>query len=87
MLQGMYAWASAVFDAEGLEAALVLQRGYFVAQARFFDFAGSAGAPASDDNRPEGSCYAYNAGVVEQGVRTGSTVDFTHSPERLLQFK
>lgn len=87
MLQGMYGWASAEFDAEALEAALVLQRGYFVAQARFFDFAGSAGAPASDDNRPEGSCYAYNRGVVEKGVRTGTTVDFTDSPEQLLQFK
>jgi Protein of unknown function (DUF2889) len=85
--QGFYRWASDEFSGESLESALVLQRGYFVAQSRRYDYMRSGGRPAQDDNMPEGACYTYNAGVVEQAIHTdGMARDFTDTAEKLLQF-
>lgn len=86
MMSGYFKWTSRCFGGDALEAAQVIQRGYFVAQARRYDFKNSVGAPASDDNMPQGSCYSYNHGVVEQAVRTGTTRDFSDCAEALLQF-
>ncbi len=86
-MQGFYPWAVKVFSKDELEAAVILQRGYFVAQTRRYDYKNSAGRPALEDNMPEGACYTYNAGVVEQAFQTeGMVRDFTGTQEQLLKF-
>lgn len=88
MMRGFHAWASAAFDATALEAAAALQRAYFVAQSRRFDFDPPDENPGSADGMPHGSCYSYNRGVVERAFRSHGTVrDFTHTPEKLLRFE
>ena len=87
MMRGFHAWAQQVFAGEALEAAGALQRAYFVAQSRRFDYDPPEANPGSADGMPQGSCYSYNRGVVERALRSRGTVrDFTHAPERLLRF-
>lgn len=87
LMHGFYHWASAQFAGDALEAALVLQRGYFVAKSRRYDYMNSAGRLAREDNMPEGACYTYSSGVVEHAVHTGSMGrDFTDTPDQLLKF-
>ncbi len=88
MKRGFYVWASRHYSDMPLEAAVALQRGYFVAQSRrvarlpFQDF------PASADNMPDGTCYSYNHDVVARALRIEGTVwDLTYKPELLLQFR
>jgi len=87
MMRGFHAWASQAFAGDALEAAGALQRAYFVAQSRRYDFDPPELNPATADGMPHGSCYSYNRGVVERAFRSGGTVrDFTHGAERLLRF-
>ncbi len=85
---GFGRWASDYFDEEALEAAFIMQKGYFVAQARRFDLSAMAGEPAADSGKSmEGACYTYTRGVMEHGERTAETTrDFSDSPENLLRF-
>ena len=88
MMRGFHAWASAAFGGAELEAAAALQRAYFVAQSRRFDFEPPEANPGSADGMPHGSCYSYNRGVVERAFRSAGTVrDFTHTAEKLLRFE
>jgi hypothetical protein len=88
MMRGFHAWASAAFGAAELEAAAALQRAYFVAQSRRFDFDPPEANPGTADGMPHGSCYSYNRGVVERAFRSAGTVrDFTHAAEQLLRFE
>lgn len=88
MMRGFHAWASAAFGGAELEAAAALQRAYFVAQSRRFDFDPPEQNPGVADGMPHGSCYSYNRGVVERAFRSAGTVrDFTHTPEKLLRFE
>lgn len=85
--RGFYHWASQAFSGDLLEAAIVLQRGYFVAQSRRQDYMNQGGRLALADNMPQGACYTYNAGVVEKAVHTaGMGRDFTDTAEQLLKF-
>ena len=87
MKQGFFRWASQVFDGDALEAATVLQRGYFVAQVRRSDYLNAGGRPATADNMPEGACYTYNRPVVSAAIHTeGMARDFTETAEQLLSF-
>ena len=87
LMRGFYSWASAEFSDDALEAACVLQRGYFVAQSRRHDYMNAAGRMAREDNMPDGACYTYSAGVVEHAVHTGGMGrDFTAAPDQLLKF-
>lgn len=87
MMRGFYRWASTEYAGERLEAALILQRAYFVAQARRSDYLNAGGRLAVADNMPEGACYTYNSGVVEKAVHTaGMGRDFSSTPEQLLKF-
>ena len=88
MMRGFHAWASRHFNASELEAAIALQRAYFVAQSRRHSFDPPAANPAIGDGMPQGSCYSYNHGAVERAVRSTNTVrDFTNTPEKLLRFE
>lgn len=88
MMRGFYAWAAAAFDDMPLEAAVVLQRGYFVAQSRRMLNSPAAEHPATADRMPEGTCHSYNATVVQRALRIeGAVRDLTHRPEALLRFE
>ena len=88
MMRGFHAWASRQFAGAELEAAIALQRAYFVAQSRRFSFDPPEANPGIGDGMPQGSCYSYNHGAVERALRSTNTVrDFTHTPEKLLRFE
>lgn len=87
LMSGFYPWARQHFSGDRLEAAVVLQRGYFVAQTRRYDFKNFTGRSAVDDKRPATACHTYNTGVVEQAVQVENAIrDFTDTPENLLKF-
>lgn len=87
VMRGFHAWASQAFDGMPREAAVALQRAYFVAQARRHSFEPVAAHPGISDGMPQGACYSYNTGAVERALRSEGTVrDFTHTPEHLLKF-
>jgi len=87
VLQGFAKWAGAAYRGDELEAARVLQKGYFVACARFYDVGALDGKPSAGEKAMLGSCHSYSPGVVEHAVRNHKTVrDFTHREEALLRF-
>lgn len=89
IMQGFSKWSQQHFsDAEQLEAAQVLQRGYFVARARRVELNNRGGEPAINDSMMIGACYSYSPEVVEQALRLAGTVrDFSDCPEQLLKFQ
>lgn len=89
IMQGFSRWSQQFFgDAEQLEAAQVLQRGYFVARARRVELNNRGGEPAVNDSMMIGACYSYSPSVVEQATRLPGTVrDFSDCPEQLLKFQ
>lgn len=87
LFRGFTSWASKQFEGDEMEAALVLQRGNFVAQSRRIAPLHSDHAhPASNHGR--GSvCYSYSPGIVEHAMTIpNSERDFTDTPEQLLRF-
>lgn len=88
MMRGFFGWAAAAFDAMPLEAAVILQRGYFVAQSRRMRNSPAAEHPATADHMPEGNCHSYNAAAVGRALRIeGAVRDLTHRPDALLRFE
>jgi hypothetical protein len=88
MKRGFYAWVSQNYDGMVLEAAVALQRGYFVAQSRRVARLPYQDWPAGADNMPDGTCYSYNHDVVARALRIEGTVwDLTDKPELLLRFR
>tara|TARA_R110000772_G_scaffold213761_2_gene324309 strand:+ start:15421 stop:16185 length:765 start_codon:yes stop_codon:yes gene_type:complete len=87
LFRGFSSWARDCFSGDALEAALVLQRGNFVAQARrFADALGKANEPVKKHQNGN-VCYSYSAEIVEQAIhRPHSVRDFTETPELLLKF-
>jgi hypothetical protein len=85
---GFGKWASKQFEEEELEAAFILQKGYFVSLARHFDIEQMAGEPAlASKEGMGGACYTYSSPAIEHGVRTsGSLRDFSDCEEKLLRF-
>lgn len=87
LMKGFYLWVFKQFDDEELEAALALQKGYFVSRARHIDLNASAGMAASGDKFMLGACYTYSPAVVGNAIREANSVrDFSDCPEQLLQF-
>lgn len=87
LFKGFAAWASKVFEGDQQEAAFVLQKGYFVAQARVYDIEASAGRPAINNTPMHNACYSYTSPRLELAFSTHATVrDFTDCPEKLLKF-
>ncbi|HQQ63305.1 MAG TPA: DUF2889 domain-containing protein [Pseudomonadales bacterium] len=85
---GFGRWASQYFPPEQLEAAFMLQKGYFVSLARHFDMDQMAGEPAlASKEGMGGACYTYSSPAIEHGVRTFGTMrDFSDCEEKLLKF-
>ncbi len=88
MMQGFHAWAREAFAGLPLEAAIALQRGYFVAQARRYLSTPERDFPAIGDGMPDGVCYSYSAPAVQRALRVaGSKRDFTTDTSALLRFR
>lgn len=88
MLRGFSAWATPRFEGDAYEAAIMLQRGYLVAQGRRYDKQASAGLSVGSHRERFGVCYSYSSGAVERAIVTsGSDRDFTQSRELLLKFR
>lgn len=85
---GFGKWASKHFEPDALEAAFILQKGYFVSLARWYDIEQMAGEPAlASQEGMGGACYTYSPPAIEHGVRTsGSVRDFSDCEEKLLRF-
>lgn len=88
LFRGFSAWARECFAGDELEAAVVLQRGVFVAQARKTAVDPVLAArPASEFGR-EAVCYSYSPGNAERAFHVVDSMrDFTDTPEQLLRFK
>ncbi len=87
VMRGFYAWAVQAFQGMPLEAAQLLQRGYFVAQARRSVYIPIEQNPAITDGMPHNACYSYNLGAVERAQRIhGSVRDYSASADPLLRF-
>lgn len=87
MMQGFFTWAREAFTGLALESAMMLQRGYFVAQARRYEPTPERDHPAIGDNMPQGVCYSYSSPAVERATRIeGSRRDFTNDDSALLRF-
>ena len=87
MKRGFYAWVSQHYTGMALEAAVALQRGYYVAQSRRVSRLPFQDYPAGADKMPDGTCYSYNHDVVARARRIEGTVwDLTDKPDLLLQF-
>lgn len=86
-MRGFHAWASRQFEGAELEAAIALQRAYFVAQSRRFSFRPRS-QPWHRRWHAARQLLLYNHGAVERALRSTNTVrDFTHTPEKLLRFE
>lgn len=87
LLKGFAAWAAPAFSGPEQEAAFVLQKGFFVAQARRYDIDALAGERSIKHTSMHGSCYSYSSPRLEQAVRLPNTVrDFSDAAEKLLKF-
>jgi hypothetical protein len=88
MMRGFSAWAFAHFPAADHEAAVMLQRGYFVAQARRHGRISPDEIRIADFVSMRNACYSYSVGIVERArLNENSERDFTHTPELLLTFR
>ena len=86
-MRGFYAWATQTWTDMPFEAAQLLQRGYFVAQARRWTYEPVEQNPGITDGMPHNVCYSYNLGAVERALRIrGSVRNYSASAEPLLQF-
>ncbi|MGK0499082.1 MAG: hypothetical protein ACJAYG_000713 [Oceanicoccus sp.] len=85
--KGFTRWANELYSGDLKEALMVLQKGYFISQARAYDLEKLAGLPASTNTPMLGACYSFSRPIVEQAIRTGNNIrDFSDSPEQLLKF-
>jgi hypothetical protein len=88
MMAGFYRWAEQCFTGEELRAAVILQRGFFVAQSRRFAMEKVDVPPLESNTVPLGSCYSFSAGVVENARRVHDSMrDFSDRPGDLLSFQ
>lgn len=88
MMRGFYSWVAQSYSGPALEAAIALQRGYFVAQSRRYRSWPAADFPAKVNNMPDGTCYSYNHPTVDRALRIeGAVWDLTDRRDHLLQFR
>ena len=78
------AWTVDHLDPEMAAAALALRRATFIAMGRFRNLDDAATAEVYMP-LAKGSCHTFTVGIAERAARVkGTTLDFTHHPERLL---
>lgn len=84
--RGFAAWAAERFadDADALEAALVLHKGYFLSFSRRYDMSSYLGQPVLQFTQMHGSCYTYSPDVVGRGTWISRMRDFTDGADELL---
>lgn len=89
LFKGFSAWATETFanDPDALEAAMVLQKGYFVSSARRFDLDQRVGESAIHHTTMHGVCYTYNEPQLAQATRNPDSIrDFSKNTAQLLKF-
>ncbi len=87
VLEGFLVFATTLFEGDKLEAARVLQKGYFVAQVRRYDVFSLKGQGAESETAMLGSCWSFSDAVVPRAIRVGDNErDFNSNPEAVLRF-
>jgi hypothetical protein len=78
LLKGFWANASARFDRDDLEAAMVLARAYLIAIGRAYDTQAWAGRSVKDNTPLRDRCYAYSSDRLDAGYfLAGHVRDFS----------
>ena len=85
-MKGMTSWAKGRLSAEEISQVLCLQKAIFVAIGRRFKLNDLSGKYSKEIGLPTGQCYAMREGREEESIRIGKRIDFTSSPESMLQF-
>lgn len=86
LFRGFTRWALEQLRGDLLEAALVLQKAWFVGTSRAYNMP-EGPLSVQEQQLSVGACHGYGAERVAQAVRlTATRRDFTHHPERLLAF-
>lgn len=80
LLRGFSTWANVEFDADDLEAALVLHKGYFVSRARPWNVEAQAGRSVLHHTMMRGACHSYTEPQMSVAIRTGGTTVDTSDP-------
>lgn len=86
LLKGFIPWAVTHFEGDDLEAALILQMGVFVAQARRKDFAPVTGRSIAANLDMHDRCFAYQPDQREAARHIDSGRDLTNRPQDVLAF-
>lgn len=86
MLAGFIRYISQRLSGDALEAALVLQKGYFVSRARRWRIDQAAGRIIAHNEQMYDRCFAYQPESRRTARHVDSTRDFTRRPEDLLRF-
>jgi len=84
LVGGFGRWAQQTLDAELAEAALILQRGLFIAMGRRHDFDAMRSADEHVDTMGS-ACYTFGPDVVTRALRVhGSVRDYSARPQAVL---
>lgn len=80
LLRGFSRWANHELEGDGLEAALVLHKAYFVSRARPWNVAASAGKPVAHHTMMRGACHSYSEPAMSVAIRNPDNVIDTSDP-------
>lgn len=86
VLKGLIGWAESSVDAKTLEYTLILQKAYFVSQARRLRMNDLNGIETTKTGQPIGACYATRSGRENESVRLATRQEYSEAPEKMLQF-
>ncbi len=86
MLEGFIRFVSQRLAGDALEAALVLQKGFFVSRARRWRIDQAAGRAIAHNQQMFDRCFAYQPDSRRTARHVHSTRDFSQRPEDLLRF-
>jgi hypothetical protein len=85
-LSGLSSWATETLEGDLLEAALILQKGYFQCGSRRMDMRTVRGPIRDREEAHKGVCWSFSSPQFERAERTGSWRDFSDGKD-LLAFK